>query len=192
MKIMNELLRCLTGGDLRSDGAAIEVAGIVLDNPDLISDLLDGLNEPNDVVRARTADALEKVSREKPESVLQQLPTLVRLTKRDPVPMVRWHAAMILTNLLVLGQNVDQIAAALMAQLSDKNTFVKSWAISGLCILGRKHPKKRQRILTRLSHLSGDASIAVRHRVVKALSLLTHDQMPLPKGWVKSRHVREV
>lgn len=83
---MNELLRYLTGGDLRSDGNANEVAGLVLDNPDLIGDLLDGLDEPDAVVRARTADALEKVSRDKPEDVHKQLSQLVRPAKSDPVP----------------------------------------------------------------------------------------------------------
>jgi HEAT repeat protein len=189
---MNELLQYLTGGDLRSDGNANEVASIILDNPNLISDLLDGLHEPNAVVRGRTADALEKVSRDKPEYLLQELSHFMQLAKDDPVPMVRWHAAMILTNLLALEQNVDKVGATLMVLLSDPNAFVKSWAITGLCLLGRKYPKKRKRIIAGLSNLQQDASIAVRHRVAKAISLLTSDQVTLPAGWVKSQRIKDV
>jgi HEAT repeat protein len=187
--IMNELLQYLADGDLRSDGNANEVARIVLDNLDLISELLDGLNEPNDVVRGHTADALEKVSRHRPEYLLGKLSQLRRLARNDPVPMVRWHAAMILTNLLTLEQNPDKVAATLTVLLLDPNAFVKSWAITGLCLLGRKYPKKRKRIMASLSALQGDASIAVRHRATKALQLLTNDQLPLPAGWNKSQRV---
>jgi HEAT repeat protein len=190
--IMNELLQYLAGGDLRSDGNANEVARIVLDNPDLICELLDGLNEPNDVVRGRTADALEKVSRDRPEYLLGKLSQLMQMARHDPVPMVRWHAAMILTNLLALGQNSDKVTATLVALLVDPNAFVKSWAITGLCILGRKYPKTRKRIIASLSDLQRDASIAVRHRATKALRLLTNDQLSLPAGWIKSRRLTDV
>ena len=57
---MNTLLRKLSGGDLRSDGSANEVAGEVVRNPQLFEQLLEGLGEPDDVVRARTVHALEK------------------------------------------------------------------------------------------------------------------------------------
>jgi HEAT repeat protein len=190
--IMNELLQYLTGGDLRSDGNANEVASIILDNPCLISDLLDGLHESNDVVRGRTADALEKVSRDKPEYLVKEFSQFLRMAKTDSVPMVRWHAAMILTNLLALEQNIDKIGATLMMLLADPNAFVRSWAIAGLCILGRKYPKKRKRIIASLSDLQDDASIAVRHRAAKALKLLTNDQLPMPAGWVKSRRIKDV
>jgi HEAT repeat protein len=189
---MNTVLQYLTGGDLRSDGNANEVASLILDNPNLINDLLDGLDEPRDVVRARTADALEKVSRDKPEYLLKKLSQFMRMAKSDPVPMVRWHAAMVLTNLLALEQNVDKIGATMMALLADPNAFVKSWAITGLCILGRKYPNKRKRILAGLSELRRDASIAVRHRAAKAISLLTSDQLTLPTGWIKSRQIKGV
>ena len=56
---MNELLQKLTGGNLLSDGKSKEVAKFVLEHPEQISDIFVGLYEKADVIRARTADALE-------------------------------------------------------------------------------------------------------------------------------------
>jgi HEAT repeat protein len=64
---MNDLLELLDGGDLRSDGHADEVAGDVIQDPELFPLLFDGLDEENDVVRGRTAHSLEKVSKDRPE-----------------------------------------------------------------------------------------------------------------------------
>lgn len=65
---MNKLLQSLTGGNLLSDGDSKEVAGFVLEQPEKISDLTEGLNEKEDAVRARAADALEFISRKRPIS----------------------------------------------------------------------------------------------------------------------------
>jgi hypothetical protein len=35
--------------------------------------------------------------------------------------------------------------------------------------------------------LSRDNSIAVRHRVEKAIRLLLDERLPIPQGWVKSQ-----
>ena len=64
---MNELLEKLAGGDLRSDGKASEVADEVVANPGLLPQLAEGLDETNDLVRARTAHALERISRKNGE-----------------------------------------------------------------------------------------------------------------------------
>ncbi len=64
---MNDLLELLKGGDMRSDGAADEVAEDVIQNPELFGLLFDGLSETDDLVRGRTAHALEKISRAHPE-----------------------------------------------------------------------------------------------------------------------------
>jgi hypothetical protein len=70
---VNQMLTWLSGGDLRSDGMANEAAQFVLENPQIIDDLMVGLNEPDDVIRGRTADALEKVARERPDLLIDHL-----------------------------------------------------------------------------------------------------------------------
>ena len=94
----NQLLDTLSGGDLRSDGMANE---IVLANEELFEDLYDGLGEEDEVVRGRTADALEKVARSRPDLLLDHLQDLIRTAHSDPIAMVRWHLAMILGHLVI-------------------------------------------------------------------------------------------
>jgi hypothetical protein len=57
---MNQIINCLASGDLRSDGMANEVVGLVLENPQPLGDLLLRLDQDDSVIRTRSADALEK------------------------------------------------------------------------------------------------------------------------------------
>jgi len=175
---------------LRSDGMAGEVARWVLGSRPLLEELLLGLGDPNEVIRGRTADALEKISRDRPEWLAPSLRILVRAAKLDPVPMVRWHVAMILTNLTGFQECVGSAATALVHLLNDESAFVRSWALTGLCMVGRAYARRRPAILRRLASLQNDKSIAVRVRATKAVALLLNDHLPMPAGWIKSRSLR--
>ena len=76
---MNQVLAWLSGGDLRSDGMANEVAEFVLENPAMFADLYAGLSEVDDLMRGRTADALEKVARKRTDLVRDQVPEMVAI-----------------------------------------------------------------------------------------------------------------
>jgi HEAT repeat protein len=181
---VNELLHQLTGGDLRSDGYADEVADVVLAHPDLLDLLLEGLDSEIDVVRGRTAHALERISRTRPDLLSEHLPRLL-LAAGDALPMARWHVAMILAN-LALEVPPDVVQATLLEMLSDGSVFVKSWAISSLTILAQVHPEQGNALIAPLEGLQRDRSVAIRVRVRNALATL-RDGAPVPAGWVKSR-----
>ena len=76
---MNTVLDWLSGGDLRSDGAADQAAEAVLQHPALIGDLVAGLDSPEAVIRGHTADALEKIARSRPDLTIWHLPLLLSL-----------------------------------------------------------------------------------------------------------------
>jgi len=183
---MNQLLEWLKGGTLRSDGFAPQAADLVIKQPQLLTELLEGLDEPDDVVRARTADALERVARVNPEPFNDHLPRFIAIARSDPIPMVRWHMAMLLGDLIIIESAVDEIQHILHQLLRDNSPFVRSWAISSLTILGRKYPRNREGILTRIAALHLDNSIAVQHRAHKATDLLMSDRLQIPTSWVKS------
>ncbi len=189
---MNQVLTWLSGGDLRSDGLANEAAQFVLANPDVFEDLFSGLSEPDDVIRGRTADALEKVARKRPDLLIDQLQEMVDLAENDPVPMVKMHLAMIFGHLSIFEESLEQLISALNDLLIDESVFTKSWAIASLSIIGRKYPRECQRIVNRLSQLQGDQSIAIRSRVKKALIILTDPNAQFPKGWIKSEHLQGI
>jgi len=188
--MMNQLLEWLSGGDLRSDGIANEVTDFVLNDPQLISDLYEGLGVADDVVRGRTADALEKISRSRPDLLDQYLPDLIRIVKSDRVAMVRWHLAMIFGYLSINEENVEDITSVLLQLLQDESVFVRSWAIVSLCIVGRQYSRKREEIVNRITPLQHADSIAIKSKMRKAIDLLVNEAVPFPKGWVKSRHLK--
>ena len=183
---MNEILVWLSGGDLRSDGLADEVSAAVLQSPGLFEDLYAGLSESDDVIRGRTADALEKISRQRPDLIAAHLPELVDLSSSDQVPMVKMHLAMIFGHLVLYEELIDILQSALFDLLEAESVFAKSWAIVSLCIIGRIYPQKSDRIVNRISQLQTDSSIAIRSRAGKALNIMTNPSVSFPDGWIKS------
>jgi hypothetical protein len=187
---MTSILEWLSIGDLTTDGQANEVAALVSEHIELMPDLVEALEDPEDAVRGHSADALEKVARQHPEEVAGHLPALLSIARNDSLPMVRWHLAMTLGHLAASPGYQDEIAATLLALLRDKSVFAQSWAISSLCIVARLYPEYAPRITQEIADLSHSASAAVHTRVRKALALLGNPEEPFPKGWVKSRHFK--
>jgi hypothetical protein len=95
---MNALLRKSSGGDLRSNDRANEVAEEVIQGPQLLGQLLEVLSEPDDVIPARTAHALERVPRNNQRLFRGLVPQLISLSASDRIPTVKWHLAMMLRN----------------------------------------------------------------------------------------------
>lgn len=139
------------------------------------------------MIRARTAHALERVSRRQPLLVAEHLPQLVTVARSDKVPMARWHLAMILANLVVLHEQSELIWSSLLELLADQNVFVRCWSISGLTVFGKAFPDRRAAIITRLEPLCNDPSKAVSNRATKAVEALRDDDLPVPKGWLKGQ-----
>ncbi len=183
---MNRLLAKLSGGDLRSDGRANEVAEEVTQNPALLEQLFDGLSDPDDVIRGRTAHALERVSRTNQDAFRGLIPQLISLSMRDSVPMVRWHLAMVFGNTAFAVKDIEPVVTALFRLLADESVFVRSWAVSSLCIIGKRDKHRRGEIIDAIKVLRDDKSLAIRVRAAKALRVLRNENDPLPVGWSKT------
>ena len=189
---MNQVLSWLAGGDLRSDGISSQVSELVLKEPQLLDDLLAGLGVPDEVVRGRTADALEKIARTRPDLLVDPLPDLIQAGQSDEVPMVRWHIAMLLGHMSIYPQFEPGISEALLRMLKDSSVFVQSWSIVSLCIVAKKYPNECQPILTAISPLVDSHSPAIRSKARKAIALLSDATAAFPKGWIKSDHLQEL
>ena len=182
---MNKLLKQLTGDDLRSDGRANEVAKETLQNPQLLDKLIEGLDSTNKVVRARTAHALERISRINPEILEEYLPRFISSANEDDVPMVKWHIAMLLANIPLSKNWRKEAITTLVRLLKDESNFVKSWAISSLAILGRKNKSDRRKIMNNIKPLKDHSSASIRTREKTALKILRNEDEPIPNTWKK-------
>lgn len=185
---MNILTERLKGGDIRSDGEANDVAADVFNHPALFELLFSGLAEPEDLVRGRSAHALEQVSRSTPQLFLPHIDQMVSQATEDPLPMVRWHLAMIFANLSIYCDHAQSLASALFPLLEDNSVFVQSWAVSSLTILAQQCPEYRAEAIERIRKLRSTAGKALQPRIRDALDVL-ENQVRLPKHWVKSEHL---
>lgn len=175
---------------MRSDGQANEVAELVTQRLELLPDLVDTLTSADPAARGHAADALEKVARSHPNEVVPYLPSLIRAATQDEVGMVRWHLAMTFGHTAMFPEAVAVALNVLLELLRDRNAIVRSWAITSLCIICRLHPGHAPAIVEAVSPLSRDPSAAVAKRARKAVELMTIPSLPLPKGWIKSHHIR--
>lgn len=187
---MGQILEWLSEGDLRSDGMSNEAADLVLKNPELFDDLFEGLSVSDDVVRGRTADALEKIARARPDLLIDRLPKLLQVAEGDHVAMVKMHLAMIFGHLAMYEERLRELVSILLDQLDDGSVFARSWAVVSLCIIGRKYPEEGHHILERIEPILKDRSIAMRTKARKAVDLLTNKDATFPKGWIKSEHLQ--
>jgi HEAT repeat protein len=183
---MNPLLQKLTCGPVASDGCADEVAAEVLANPVLFGSLAAGLDSPDDVVRARTAHALEKVARGRPALIAPLLGELIRLADSDPLPAVRWHIPMIFSDVARSGAEIAAVLPVLLRLLKDESTFVRGWTIAALAVIARRDVSLIDTVIRELSPFTADPSPSVRSRAAKAFAVL-RDKRPLPAGWYKGK-----
>lgn len=89
----------LKGGHPNSLGRTEEVVGVVLANPARLEELFATMADPDEVVRLRVGDALEKVCREKPGWFVKHVDRLLGDLGQMEQPSVRWHVAQMLHHL---------------------------------------------------------------------------------------------
>lgn len=139
---MDEILRKLSDGDLRSEGKSEEVAQEIIEDPRLLHDLARGLESQKKVIRGRVCMTMEIVSREHPGSLKDVLPQVIELAATDRVPQVRWHIAEILGNVEVPDGDVDRVIQILLGYLDDKSKIVRYCSVQTLGILGHRSSRK--------------------------------------------------
>src|SRR5574341_2667454 len=96
---MHPLLDKLAGGDRRSIGRANEVAREILRNPRLFGVLVEGMLAPDPLVRMRAADAVEKITVERPKLLAPHKAKLLGEVSQVDQQEVRWHLALMLPRL---------------------------------------------------------------------------------------------
>ena len=168
--MMNEILDKLSGGDLRSEGRAEEIALEIINNPSLLATLTEGLHSDDKVIRGRTCMALEVVSREHPGHLVGTIPQLIELASTDTVSQVRWHIAEVFGNVPVSDEDTEQIIPILFEYLSDKSKIAKYCAVQTLGILGKGSPR-REEVVSRISVLRNESK-GLAKAVHKALENL--------------------
>jgi hypothetical protein len=166
---MQSVLDRLRGGDLRSKGAADEVARQAAENPSLVAEIVAGLKADEPVVRMRCADALEKVTRRRPE-YLEHLRWHIReMLHPDQPKELLWHLVQMSPRVRWEREELAQVFEAVRTCLSSPSSIVKVSAMQALWALTHQAPERRGEVRELVAKLSRNGTPAMKARAAKLL-----------------------
>lgn len=167
------ILRKLDGDDRRSIGRSNQIASEVIENPQLFNELFDGMLEENSaVVRLRAADAVEKITRQRPEYLRRHKRRLIVQLARTNQPGVRWHIAQMLPRLNLTRKDLPRVLDILQAYLNDPSRIVATSAMQALADLTKRFPHLLPSVLPELRVRTAVGTAAMKARGRKLLAEL--------------------
>jgi len=169
---VSDLLGKLQGGDRRSIGRADEVVADVLNDPALFDDLFQGVLHHDPVMRMRSADAVEKITREHPEYLKPYKAQLIQHVAAIEQQEVRWHVAQMFPRLDLSDEERARAAEILMGYLHDESKIVKTMSMQALAELAEQDAGLLPQVMELLKELVETGSPAMRSRGRKLLEKL--------------------
>ena len=167
---MPGLLDKLQGGDRRSIGRSEEVVSDVLAEPELFSELFEGMLGDDPLVRTRAADAVEKVTHEHPEYLQTYKARILQHVAQMEQQEVRWHVAQMIPRLELSHEERLKAMQILSFYLADQSKIVQTFSLQAMADLTEQDPTLRQQVLSALETAFQSGSPAVRSRVRKLMA----------------------
>lgn len=172
---MTGILAKLKGGDRRSIGKSDQVTRAVAKNPKLFPELISGFLDPDPVIRMRSADAVEKITREQPELLQRWKRLILDSASTMQSKELRWHAAQLLPRLSLTPAEQAETLAILHNYLTDKSSIVKTFAMQALVDIATQNyanDELRAEITPLIERLTRTGTPAMKARGRKLLKLL--------------------
>lgn len=166
---MSKLFQKLSGGDLRSTGRANEVAAEVEAAPSLFAELFNGLYENDPIIRMRSADVIEKVTRDKPELLLGFNSKAISIMELSEQQEVCWHMAQIASRLKYSDEEERKIVKVLKKYLRHKSKIVRVSAMTSLVDFAEKNKLLLNDVIDIIKKQIAHGSPAVKARGRKLL-----------------------
>jgi len=162
----------LRGGDLRSIGKANEVIKDIQAEPAWFDDVFKGLYTNDPCVRMRSADVIEKVTRQHPEYLEKWKDAILNDFSRIDQPEVIWHVAQICSRISWELLEREKIVAILKKYLDHKSKIVVVCVMQALAELTEGHPALLKDTIKVIRRLTVTGSPAMRSRGEKLLKRL--------------------
>ncbi|MGB8339446.1 MAG: hypothetical protein WCD07_04055 [Burkholderiales bacterium] len=161
---MKHLLDKLSGGDRRSIGDSNVVVAEVKSEPALFEQLIEGLFNPDPLIRMRAADAVEKISVVNPALLRPYKKLLIDCAASGDQKEVRWHMAQICPRLLLNASERRRLMAILLGYLNDSSRIVKTFAMQAMVDLAVKDKSLLPKVARHVKELTVTGSPAMRSR----------------------------
>lgn len=165
-----DIRELLNGGDLRSIGHVDEVVEFVGNDQDRFNELMTGLTDDRPVVRMRSADAIEKLTRRHPELLHAHQTTLFQQLHTTPQQEVRWHLAQLMPRLTWTEQETADIVHVLIGWIdTESSAIVIVNSLQAIFDLSVVHPQHCDELKALLESQLEAGSPAVKSRSKKLL-----------------------
>ncbi len=170
---MHPLLKKLSGGNRRSIGRSNEVAAQVLAHPTFFPNLMKGLAADDPVLRMRAADAIEKITAQRPDLLHPHKRKILAIAGSTNQQEIRWHVALIIPRLKLTTKERAAALDILFDYLRDKSSIVKTFAMQAIWDLAASDPKLKSQITPLIEELTQIGTPALRARGRKILQQQT-------------------
>lgn len=170
---MSQALEKLKGGDLRSIGKSNEVVQDILKTPSLFEEVFKGLLADDPVIRMRSADVIEKVSKVHPEYLQPYKDRLIKEVSEVNQQEVRWHLAQMFSYLELDREEITIVANILSLWINLENSkIVIVNSIQTLAEFAKKDKSIRPMVLRKLENIIKNSSPSVASRGNKLIKEL--------------------
>ncbi len=172
---MHPLLQSLSGGDRRSVGESKRAVLAVLECPELIGVLFQGVETSDPVLRMRCADAIEKITANRPELLVPFKETLLNRLSKLEQQEVRWHVAPLLARLPLSKAEETAVVNLLLGYTNDRSSIVKTMSMQALADIALRSHRLLPEIKQHIEELSVIGTPAMKARGKKLLKSLAKE-----------------
>lgn len=172
---MHPLLQSLSGGDRRSVGESNRAVLAVLENPELIGVLFQGVETTDPVLRMRCADVIEKVTANRPELLAPFKKKILNRLSKVEQQEVRWHVAPMLARLPLTEAEEATVVSLLLGYTNDRSSIVKTMSMQALADVALRSHRLLPEIKQHIEELSIIGTPAMKARSKKLLKSLAKE-----------------
>jgi len=149
-------------------GRVWEVVELLEGSPGKLSQLIECLFDEHPPVASRAADALERITRDRPQPAQRWKDALLGLLAETTEKKVRWNLALTIPRLKLTVPECRRTAAVLNTWLDDPSSIVKTSALHAMADLTRQDPDALPKVLDllRVAGRSGTPAMRARSRIL--------------------------
>ena len=177
MPTMETIRKMLAPGRRLDVGRVWEVVELIEGRPGRLGQLVECLFDDDPAVASRAADAMERVTRDRPHQAQRWKESLMGLLAETTEKKVRWNLALLIPRLRLTVPECRRVAEVLNTYLDDPSSIVKTAALHGMADLTRQNPESLPDVLDllRFAGRSGTPAMRARSRILlKAFECRKH------------------
>lgn len=169
---MHPLLKSLSHGDKRMVKGVAVAFELVRKDPSLFSILINGISSDNELIAMRSADAVEKLTVDRPEWLAAFKHDLIDYIPKIEQKEVRWHLCQIIPRLPLRKKEREELINVFQSFLKDQSRIVVTFAMQALADLAGRDKKLKSKVIPIIGDLTKEGSPAIRSRGEKLLKKL--------------------